>query len=172
MYEVKEMEIWGANVLTLQLRMGNVRFFIMGCYIPPSNLKTLTDIDRAWQACPSGVHPLLVGDLNFNFHALCTECKEMIAKQADARDLVDMFRIFCQCLENQLRGRWTWRIRREGRWISSQCDYFFGRDTDHRSSHAGRCHLCWRERRIEAVLITGTSIPHLPSPQSMEAAQH
>ena len=47
-------------------------------------------------------------------------------------DLVDMYRHFCQCLGSRLWGRWTWQMRREGRWISSQCDYFLGRETDRR----------------------------------------
>jgi hypothetical protein len=38
-YEVKEMRIWGANVISLQLRMDNVHFFVVGCYIPPLTWK-------------------------------------------------------------------------------------------------------------------------------------
>jgi hypothetical protein len=129
-YKVEEMQIWGANVISLQLKMDNIRFFVVGCYIPPSDLETLTDVERAWQACPAGARPLLVGDLNFNFCAPCTEREETIAKQVDAMDLIDMSRHFCQRTGRWLRGRWTWRMRREGRWISSQCDYFFGRETD------------------------------------------
>jgi hypothetical protein len=67
LYEVEEMQIWGANVFSLQLKMDNARFFVVGCYIPSSDLQTLTDVERAWQACPAGARPLLVGDLNFNF---------------------------------------------------------------------------------------------------------
>ncbi len=67
MFEVEETQIWGANFISLQLKMDNVRFFVVGCYIPPSDLETLTDVKQAWQACPAGARPLLVGDLNFNF---------------------------------------------------------------------------------------------------------
>ncbi len=124
------MQIWGANVISLQLRMDNDQFFVVGCYIPPSDLQTLTDVEQAWQACPAGARPLLVVDLNFNFCAPRTERKEMIAEQVDAMDLADMSRHFYQRTRRWLQGRWTWRMRREGRWISSQCDYFFGRETD------------------------------------------
>jgi hypothetical protein len=129
-YKVEETQIWGANVISLQLKMDNVQFFFVGCYIPPSDLETLTDVERAWQACPAGARPLLVGNLNFNFRAPRTECEETIAKQVDVMDLVDMPRHFCQRMGRQLRGRWTWQMRREGRWISSQCDYFFRRETN------------------------------------------
>jgi hypothetical protein len=66
--------------------MGAIRFYVVGCYIPPSDLETLTDIKQAWQTCPTGAHPLLVGNLNFNFCAPCTEREEMIAEQVDAMD--------------------------------------------------------------------------------------
>jgi hypothetical protein len=102
----------------------------VGCYIPPSDLETLAYIDKAWHECPKGAHPILVGNLNFNLRVPLTKREETIAKQVDAMDLVDMSRHFCQRLGNRLRGRWTWWMRREGRWISSQCDYFLGRETD------------------------------------------
>ncbi len=104
----------------------------VGCYIPPSDLETLTYIDKAWIACPTGAHPILAGDLNINLHALCTEQEEMIANQVDSMNLVDMSRHFCQRLGKRLRGSWTWQMRRGGRWISSQCDYFLGRETGRR----------------------------------------
>jgi hypothetical protein len=118
------------NVISLQLRMDNIRFFVVGCYIPPSYLETLTDVEWAWQACPTGAHPLLVGDMNFNFCAPRTDREEAIAEQVEAMGLVDMSRHFYQRSGKRLPGTWTWRMRREGRWISSQCDYFFGRETD------------------------------------------
>jgi hypothetical protein len=40
-YEVKETRIWGPNVISLHLMMGSTRFFVVGCYIPPSDLETL-----------------------------------------------------------------------------------------------------------------------------------
>jgi hypothetical protein len=47
-YEVKETQIWGVNVISLQLKMDNAQFFIMRYYIPPSDLQTLTDVEQAW----------------------------------------------------------------------------------------------------------------------------
>jgi hypothetical protein len=60
------------------------------------------------------------------------ECKETIAEQVDAMGLVDMSRHCRQRSGRRLQGRWTWRMRREGRWISSQCNYFLGRETNRR----------------------------------------
>ena len=131
-YEIEETRIWGPNVISLHMMMGKIRFFVVGCYIPPSDLETLACIDKAWRECPSGAHPILVGDLNFNIRAPRTEREEAIAEQVDAMDLVDMSRHFRQRSGKRLRGTWTWRMRRGGRWISSQCDYFLGRETDRR----------------------------------------
>ncbi len=112
--------------------MGAVRFYVVGCYIPPSDLETLMYIGKAWSACQTGAHPILAGDLNINLHAPHTEREETIAEQVDSMNLVDMSRHFCQRSEKRLRGRWTWWMRRGGRWISFQCNYFLGRETNRR----------------------------------------
>ncbi len=115
LYEVEEMQIWGSNVISLHLMMGSTQFYVVGCYIPPSDLETLVCIDKAWRECPKGAHPILVGDLKINLCAPHTAREETIAKQVDAMDLVDMSRHYCQCSGKRLWGRWTWRMRREGR---------------------------------------------------------
>jgi hypothetical protein len=117
---------------SLHLMMGSTQFYLVGYYIPPSNLKTLACIDKAWRKCLKGAHPILVGDLKINLRAPRTAREKTIAKQVDAMDLADISRHFCQCSGKRLRGRWTWQMRREGRWISSQCDYFLGRETNSR----------------------------------------
>jgi len=132
LYEVEETRVWGPNIISLHLMMGACQFYVVGCYIQPSDLATLMCVDKAWSECPCGAHPILVGNLNINLHAPCTERKETIVKQVEAMGLVDMSRHFCQRSEKWLRGKWTWRMRRGGRWISSQCDYFLGRETDRR----------------------------------------
>jgi hypothetical protein len=131
-YEFKETRVWGPNVISLHLMMGACQFYVVGCYIPPSDLTTLRCIKKAWFECPRGAHPILVGNLNINLHAPRTEHKETIAEQVEIMGLVDMSRHFCHRLGKRLRGRWTWWMRRRGRWISFQCNYFLGRETNHR----------------------------------------
>jgi hypothetical protein len=97
LYEVEEMQNWEPNVISLHLMMGDISFYIIGCYILLSNLETLAHINKAWHVCPMGAHPILVGDLNINLCAPRMERKETIAKQVDAMDLVDLFRHFYQC---------------------------------------------------------------------------
>jgi hypothetical protein len=56
-HEIEEVELHGPNVLSFQLVSGATRWYIMGCYIPPTNLTTLTHVKQAWLACPKGCHP-------------------------------------------------------------------------------------------------------------------
>jgi hypothetical protein len=73
LYEIEKTKVWEPNIISTHVMMGAVRFYIVGCYIPPSDLETLTYIDKAWSACPTGVHPILAGDLNINLCAPRTE---------------------------------------------------------------------------------------------------
>jgi hypothetical protein len=46
--------------------------------------------------------------------------------------LIDVSCQFKQCCRAKAWGRWTWRMRWGGSWVSSQCNYFLGREIDHR----------------------------------------
>ncbi len=46
-YEVKETRVWGPNIISLHLMMGACQFYVVGCYIPPSDLTALTCVDKA-----------------------------------------------------------------------------------------------------------------------------
>ena len=129
-YEIEEVEMRGPNVLSFQLVSGATRWYIVGCYIPPNDLTTLTHVEQAWQACPRGCLPILLGDLNVNLAAPRDERDETIAEQVDAMALSDMSAHFRQRSGKRSSGRWTWRMRRGRRWISSQCDYVLARETD------------------------------------------
>jgi hypothetical protein len=112
MYEIKEVELRGPNVLSFQLILGATRWYIVGCYIPPTNLTTLTHVDEAWRACPKSCLPILLGDLNVNLAAPCNERNDVIAKQVDAMALINMTSHFCQWRGRRSQGRWTWWMRR------------------------------------------------------------
>jgi hypothetical protein len=62
LYEVEEVEMRGPNVLSFLLVSGATRYYIVGCYIPPNDLTTLTHIKQAWMACPKGCLPIVLGD--------------------------------------------------------------------------------------------------------------
>jgi hypothetical protein len=130
LYEVEEVELHGPNVLSFQLVSGATRYYIVGCYILPNNLTTLTHVEQAWMACPKSCLPIVLGDLNINLAAARNKQDETITEQVDTMNLVDMSSHFCQCRGRNSHGRWTWWMRRVRCWASSQCDYILGRATD------------------------------------------
>ncbi len=86
----------GPNVLSFQLVSGATRWYIVGCYILPNNLTTLMHVKQAWQACPWGCLPILLGNLTINLAAPRDNRNKAIAEQVDAMALSD----FVNGLEN------------------------------------------------------------------------
>ena len=124
------------NVLIFELVTAEVRWFVVGCYIPPSDDSALDDIRGAVQHAPEGCQLLVLGDLNVNLSAGQTERDAAVADFADGEDLVDLSRHFRvrKAPGNKGRdiGRWTWRMKREGRVIRSQPDYALVREKNKR----------------------------------------
>ena len=157
------------NVLTFQLVMGVDRYFIIGVYIAPRDLETLDAVQTAWNSCPKGCKPLLIGDLNMDLLNPQDERDETIAKAIDFMDFLETSRHFCQPRKGLAQGRWTWRMCRMGQWMLSNPDCFLGwerswkqfrkvilrmprhHDTDHQAVVAtifgGKPHLIKRYRR-------------------------
>ncbi len=90
------MNIASSNVLTFQLVMGGVQFFVMGAYIPPTNTAGVDDLHAAWASCPTNCKPLLLGDLNINFGSQQTKREETIVDFLDKINLVNMSCKFVQ----------------------------------------------------------------------------
>jgi hypothetical protein len=123
-YLVKDWQFWGPNVLTFMLVTRSCQFFAVGCFIPPNNLDTATTIEKVWNECPCGHIPLLLGNLNVNLCSPRDERDEQIAEEVeDVMGLTDLSRHFLHQSRGSVRGRWTWRMRRSRRWVTSQCDY-------------------------------------------------
>ncbi len=140
-YLVEDWRIWGPNVLTFVLVTGSCHFFAVGCYIPPNDMSTATTIEKVWNKCPCGHIPLLLGDLNVNLRSLRDKRDEQIAEVVeDVMGLTDLSCHFLQRSRGSVRGRWSWRMRRGKRWVTSQCDYVLGRATNRRKY----CSVCLR----------------------------
>jgi hypothetical protein len=118
------------NLLTFQLVTGYKRFYVMGIYIPPNNTTGVDVLWAAWNACPDGCAPIVMGDLNICFKHPRDGREEAIADLLDEINLVDLSRKFClrQCRMQSARRRWTWRQKRTGRWHHSQPDYIMARE--------------------------------------------
>jgi hypothetical protein len=93
----------------------------------------LTHVKAAWNECPKGRIPLLLGDLNIKLTSPWNKQDELIDEHmGNVMGLVDVSHQFKQHCQAMTRGCWRWWMRRGGRWVSSQCDYFLGREIDRR----------------------------------------
>jgi hypothetical protein len=86
--------------------MGSQCFYAVGCYILPTDLSTLPQVEQALNECPQGHTPLLIGDLNVN---LCTPRDERDKQIAEVVEnicgLTDLSKHFCQQSRGHMRGR-------------------------------------------------------------------
>jgi hypothetical protein len=57
----------GPNIVTFQVTTGDDRFYVIGIYVPPDCRNGVDNLRRAWEACPQGCRPIVLGDLNINF---------------------------------------------------------------------------------------------------------
>jgi len=131
-FEVESAKILTPNLLTFQLVTGDERFYCMGIYLPPADTMGVEDLRAAWEACPEGCMPLVLGDLNVNFSEPRDERDEVIRDLIDDIDLVDASRRYAprRPRRQSTRARWTWRQKREGKLHYLQPDYIMVRDWD------------------------------------------
>ncbi len=129
-YEVESAQIATPNLLTFQLVTGDEQLYCMGIYIPPTDTMGVEDLRAAWEACPEGCIPLVLGNLKINFSNPQNEWEEIICDLLKDINLVDMSRRFkpCRPRKQLTRARWTWRQKREGRMHYLQPDYIFARE--------------------------------------------
>ena len=125
--EIELARIVTPNLLTFQLVTGNEQFYCMGIYIPPTDAMGVEDLWAAWEACPVGCIPLVLGDLNINFGEPRNKQEELIVDLLDDINIVDTPRRFTprQPHKQLIRAWWTWRHKREGMMHYLQPDYIF-----------------------------------------------
>jgi hypothetical protein len=131
-FEMEAARVVTPNLLTFQLVTGYERFYVMGIYIPPNNTTGVDALWAAWNACPDGCAPIVMGDLNISFEHPRNKQEEAIADLLDKINLVDLSCKFCLrlCWMQLARRRWTLRQKRTGRWHHSQPDYIMAREGD------------------------------------------
>ena len=105
LFEIEEWRVRGPNIITFVVVTGVEWYYAMGCYILRNNLMMLTHVEGAWNDCPKGHIPILLGDLNINLVSPRTEQDEMIAEQVqDVMGLIDVSRQFKQRRQAKARG--------------------------------------------------------------------
>jgi hypothetical protein len=91
----------------------------------------LTHVEAAWNECPKGHIPILLGDLNIKLTSPWNNQDELIAERmGNNMGLMDVSHQFKQHRRARAPSHWMWWMRRGGRWVSSQCEYFLGREID------------------------------------------
>ena len=121
----RSLKICGPNVISFELITGKTYVYVLGAYLPPSDPGTaLLHVKQAWKECPKGCKPILLSNLNANVLIPRDKRQDAIAAMCDSMALVSMANQFWQCHWHGSRGtRWTWQMRREGRFDSATCDY-------------------------------------------------
>jgi hypothetical protein len=66
----------------------------MGVYIPPTDTMGVEDLQAAWEACPAGCTPIVLGDLNIDFRDPRNKREELIVDLLDDINIVDTSRQF------------------------------------------------------------------------------
>jgi hypothetical protein len=122
----------GPNIVTFQLTTGDERFYVIGIYVPPNCNKGVDDLRSAWEACPQGCKPLVLGDLNINLGFPRDEREEVIVDLLDEINLIDTSRRFLlrTSRRSTTKARWTWSQKRGGTRYYTQPDYFMARAGD------------------------------------------
>jgi hypothetical protein len=117
-------------MLSFELVTGKTRFYVVGSHLRPSDPGTaLLHVKQAWKECPNGCKPILLGNLNANILFPRDERQDAIVEMCDSMTLVIMANQFQQRHQHGSWGaRWTWQMRRGGRFISSTCDYLLARE--------------------------------------------
>ncbi len=112
---------------------GGTKFYVVGCYVAPTDGDTGGHVHAALADCPKGWTPLVLGDFNADLCNPATRRADALANVINENNLVDLAHHFEQRQTKQRVGkRWTWRQRRQGRWFYSQPDYFLEREQDQR----------------------------------------
>ncbi len=109
-FEVEAACVVTPNLLTFQLITGYERFYVMGINTPPNDTTGGDVLQAAWNACPDGCIPIVIGHLNISFKHPRDEREKAIANLLDKINLVDSSCKLClwRCWLQSARRRWTW----------------------------------------------------------------
>jgi len=122
----------GRNIVTFQLTTGDDRYYVIEIYVPPDCSEGVHDLRGAWNACPQGCKPIVLGDFNINFGYPRDEREEIIVDLLDEINLIDSSRRFLLQTPRRAstRARWTWSQKRRGTRYYTQPDYIMARPGD------------------------------------------
>ena len=124
-FQVESSKLHGPDVISAVIVSGNLRYGVVGAYVPPTDSTTSVYIVAALACFPSQ-KVILVGDLNLNLDSLETERDMEIADILATSRLLDMHHHFKTHGRNRRPA--TWYQKREGEVIKSRPNYFLCSD--------------------------------------------
>ena len=153
--------------MTFQLATGDERFYVIGIYIPPDCNKGVDVLRRAWDVCPQGCKPIVLGDLNINFGFPRDKREEVIVDLLDEINLIDTLRRFLLRTPQgaRTRARWKWSQKRRGMRHYTQPDYVMARAGEMAQFSCFRRRLCrrvCRRHRRHDTAAAAVQPPPLP----------
>ena len=183
LYRMENDRVVGKNVVSCEVVTGlrkkqrgwdETRYFIVGCYIPPSEKDGTTRrlVEKALDSRPKGSIPIVLGDLNADLEFPRNRQEVILAAGIEKHGLGCLTRDFRvrrkgrrRRRHERTRGRWTFRKRMtnaagEQYWARSKPDYFLTREKDRR-----------RFTRCRWVRPTGHNSDHRALITRMEAGR-
>ena len=106
-FVMKNLKVQGRNTISVEIQTGNVRYFTVGCYIPPSDRteETYGKITGALDCQPKGTLPLILGDLNVDLEHPRSTQEARVAELIDNLQLRCLSRHFKQRRQKHIKGR-------------------------------------------------------------------
>ena len=119
----------GPNVISFELLSGEERWYVVGCYLPPSDKggEAHRRLEHVLGLQPEGTRLLLLGDLNADLDFPRNRQEEVLAADLEERGLRCVTNHFVTRRRRRCRGNWTWRRRNsngkgERAWYRSKPD--------------------------------------------------
>ena len=114
-HKLENGKVRGPNTVTCEVQTGEARYYVVGCYLPPSDKegKNLDDVVDALDKMPEGCIPMLLGDLNVDLDVPWNEQEAKVAAAMDHHGMVCASKHFTVRRRKRckLRGRWTSKHR-------------------------------------------------------------
>ena len=92
----------------------------------------MDNLRAAWEACPTGCVPVILGDLNIDSRDPQNKREELIVDLLDNINLINTSRRYTPGQPRKHWAWWTWRHKREGRTHYFDPDYIFASRGDAR----------------------------------------
>ena len=117
-WHIEGVKFHSPNVVTAEVVTGVKRWLLVGSYIAPSETsqETITTIQKISDTTQLDI--IWLGDFNTNLDQVKDARQAEISASVANVSLFDLSKHFVQ------KHKWTWRQKREGRWLRSTTDYF------------------------------------------------